>query len=316
MQPRVVVTRRIPEAALQRLEAAGVTVQLLGADAAPSREELIEAVRGAAGLVCLLTDRVDEAVLRSGEPTLRVVANVAVGVDNIDLDAARRQHVVVTNTPGVLDAATADLAILLLLAVRRRLLEGVELLRSGHWRGFALDGSLGTDLEGSTLGLVGYGRIARKVAARAGAFEVEVLHHARTPTGVPGYVSDLDELLERSDAVSLHVPLTPLTEGLLDARRIERIGPKGVLINTARGPVVDEDALCDALESRRLGGAGLDVFVGEPNVSRRLLDCPNVVATPHVGSATNETRAAMAELAVSAVLDVLAGRAPATEVTT
>lgn len=301
---------------LQRLSAHGLEVRYLGDEGAPSHAALVDAVRGAVALVCLLTDRIDSAVLDAGAPTLRVVANVAVGTDNIDLAAARRHQVVVTNTPGVLDAATADLAILLLLGVRRRLLEGVELLRRGQWRGFALDGTLGTDVEGSTLGLVGYGRIARKVAERARSFEMRVLHHARTPTIEPGYVADLDELLERADAVSLHVPLTPLTEGLLDARRIGLIGPAGVLINTARGAVVDEVALCDALEQGRLGGAGLDVFVGEPHVSQRLLACPNLLATPHVGSATAETRAAMAEVAVDSVLDVLDGRVPANVVAT
>jgi glyoxylate reductase len=216
--------------------------------------------------------------------------------------------VTVCNTPGVLDAATADLAIALLLAVCRRLVDGVDRLRRGEWSGFALDGSLGHDLEGARLGLVGFGRIGRKVAVRAGAFGMEVRHHARRPTGAPGYVADLDDLLVQVDAVSLHVPLTPQTRGLLDARRLGLLRPGAVLVNTARGPVVDEAALVAALESGHLGGAGLDVFDDEPIVSARLRGAPNTVLTPHIGSATHETRTAMCAMAVAAVVELLAGR--------
>lgn len=310
MPPRVVVTRRLLAPALDRLAAAGLHVEVLGEDASPDHDVLVDAARGASAIICLLSDRLDDAVFAAGAPTLRVVANVAVGVDNVDVAAADARGIVVTNTPGVLDAATADLAMFLVLAVRRRVLDAMAQLRDGQWRGFALDRSLGNDLAGSTLGLVGYGRIGRRVAARAKAFDMVVLHHARTPTGAPGFVAQLDELLVAADVVSLHLPLTATTRGLLDARRLALIGADGALVNTSRGLVIDEVALCEALETRRLGGAGLDVFATEPDVSHRLLACPNLVATPHIGSATWETRAAMCELAVDAVLDVLAGRRP------
>jgi glyoxylate reductase len=236
---------------------------------------------------------------------LRVVSNVAVGVDNIDIDAAAARGIEVRNTPGVLDAATADLAMALLLAVARGVVSGMDAIRHGEWTGFGLATGLGHDLAGMRLGLVGYGRIARRVAVRADAFEMRVLHHARHDAGVPGFVADLDELLRVSDAVSLHVPLTSATRGLLDARRLALLPAHAIVINTARGPVLDERALVDALVSGRLGGAGLDVFDDEPIVSAALLAAPNVVVTPHIGSATIETRTAMSEKAVDAVLEAL-----------
>lgn len=305
---RVVVTQPLVAHAERRLETVGYDVELLSEDGPPSNEQLCERVRGAVGVVCLLNDKIDEHVLLAGVPTLRVVSNVAVGFDNVDLDAARRLGVTVCNTPGVLDAATADLAMTLLLAVCRRLLDSEAALRRGEWPGFALSSSLGRDLAGMRLGLVGYGRIGRKVGQRAAAFEMQVRHHARHDTGEDGYVADLDELLGTCDAVSLHVPLTAATHHLLDRRRLALLKEGAVVVNTARGPVLDEAALVDALVEGRLGGAGLDVFDDEPNISRGLLEAPNVVLTPHVGSATRETRAAMCDLAVTAVVEVLAGR--------
>lgn len=273
-----------------------------------SHEELLNLVTGADALICSLKSNIDASVFEAAGPTLKVISNVAVGVDNIDLDAAQRSGVIVCNTPGVLDAATADLAMLLLLAVCRRLPESVDLLRSGRWGGFELSSVLGRDLSGMTLGLVGYGGIGHKVADRAQAFGMKVRHHTRHETGEEGHVADLDELLTNSDAVSLHVPLTDETRNLLDARRLDLMVQGAILVNTARGAVVDEEALAVALEWGRLGGAGLDVFTDEPNVNPRLLRAPNVVLTPHVGSATTETRTAMSEMAVRAVIEVLAGR--------
>ena len=307
MVARIVVTQPLLNDTTHRLGDAGVDVDLLSADGPPSHDALCDAVRDAVGLVCLLSDRVDEAVLLAGTPSLRVVSNVAVGVDNVDADVARRLGIVVCNTPGVLDAATADLTMALLLATCRRLVDGVDVIRRGEWSGFALSSSLGRDLARMRLGLVGFGRIGRKVALRASAFEMVVRHHARRPTGVPGYVADLDELLSTSDAVSLHVPLTEATRHLLDERRLALLPPGAVVINTARGPILDEGALVDALVQGRLAGAGLDVFDDEPLVSRRLLDAPNVVLTPHMGSATLETRTAMCRMAIDAVVEVLAG---------
>jgi glyoxylate reductase len=308
MTKRIVVSQPLLFDATDRLLGEGYTVDRVSDDGPPPANELRERVRGAAGLVCLLNDNVDANVLRAGAPTLKVVSNVAVGVDNIDLDEAARLGITVCNTPGVLDAATADLAMALLLAVCRKVVAGSDLLRRGGWTGFALESSLGRDLAGMRLGLVGYGRIARRVEPRARSFEMVVHHHARHDTGLPGYVADLDELLGSSDAVSLHVPLTDETHHLLDAHRLSLLPPGAVVVNTARGAVIDEEALADALGRGQLGGAGLDVFVGEPNVNPRLLVAPNLVLTPHIGSATVETRSSMCEMAVNAVVEVLAGR--------
>jgi glyoxylate reductase len=308
MTARIVVSQPLLFDTTARLVEAGYVVDRVSDDGPPSSDELRARIRGATGLVCLLNDRIDADVLALGAPTLKVVSNVAVGVDNIDVDEAARLGITVCNTPGVLDAATADLTIALLLAVCRKVVAGSDLLRAGEWTGFSLESSLGRDLAGMRLGLVGYGRIARKVEQRARSFEMLVRHHARHDTGLPSYVADLDELLRSSDAVSLHVPLTDETHHLLDARRLSLLDRGAVVVNTARGAVIDEEALVDALEGGRLGGAGLDVFVGEPDVNPRLLAAPNLVLTPHIGSATVETRLAMCEMAVNAVVEVLAGR--------
>jgi len=215
----------------------------------------------------------------------------------------------VCNTPGVLDAATADLAMALLLAVSRRVVEGMDLIRGGGWHGFSFTSALGRDLHGMRLGIVGYGGIGRRVADRARSFEMEVRHCARRPTGEPGFVADLDELVAGSDAISLHVPLTESTRHLLDERRIGLLPRGALVVNTARGPVIEEAALVAALHAGHLGGAGLDVYEDEPNVSAALQAAPNVVLTPHIGSATVATRRAMCERAIDGVLAVLAGRA-------
>jgi glyoxylate reductase len=305
---RIVVTQPLVGGAEQRLIANGFELEQLSEVGPPSPELLRDRVKGSVGIVSFLTDQIDDRVLVAGAPTLRVVSNVAVGFDNIDLVAARRFGITVCNTPGVLDAATADLAMALLLATCRRLLDSAAMLRRGEWSGLSLSSSLGRDLAGMRLGLVGYGRIGRKVATRARAFEMTVRHHARRPTGAEGYVATLDELLAVSDAVSLHVPLTEETRHLLNERRLGLLPRGAVVVNTARGPVLDETALVDGLRSGHLGGAGLDVFDDEPHVSRRLLDAPNVVLTPHVGSATRETRTAMCDMAIDAVVEVLARR--------
>jgi glyoxylate reductase len=305
----VIVTQPLVGDAVERLRHVGLDVAVVSEDGPPSREQLCPALRDASALVCLLSDAIDAGVLACG-PGLRVVSNVAVGVDNIDLDAAHARGIEVRNTPGVLDAATADLAVALLLAVARGVVSGMDAIRRGEWTGFGLATGLGRDLAGMRLGLVGYGRIAKRVAVRARAFQMQVQHHSRRDTGLPGYVAQLDGLLATSDAVSLHVPLTPSTRGLLDARRLALL-PKGALvINTARGAVLDEHALVGALCSGQLGGAGLDVFEDEPNVSAALLAAPNVVLTPHIGSATIETRTAMSRMAVDSVIEVLTGSRP------
>lgn len=234
-------------------------------------------------------------------PDLRLIGNYGVGYDNVDLSACRKRGIAVTNTPGVLDAAVAELTLLLMLACRRRLLVSDRFVRDGLWRaGWSRPERLGHDLAGSTLGLVGFGRIGRQVARLAKAFGMEVVHHRRSG-GIP-----LDELLRTADVISLHVPLTPETENLISGERLTLLRDGATLINTARGAIVDEEALVDELVSGRIS-AGLDVFADEPRVPERLLGLPNVVLTPHIASATHETRAAMTRVLVDNVRAFLDG---------
>ena len=308
---RVLVTRHLPGGGLDPLVAAGHELVRRDHDTPLTPEELVAAVAPVDAVVCLLTDRVDEAVLGAGAAgRLRVVANVAVGYDNIDVVAARRLGVAVCNTPGILDETTADVAVLLALAAARLASTAEADLRAGRWEGWGVTQYLGQDVHGATLGLVGYGRIGRAVARRAAGFGMQVLHHTRHPTGAPGYVAELDRLLAESDIVSLHVPLTADTRHLIGARELAGMRRHAVLVNTARGPVVDEAALADALEAGVIFAAGLDVYEGEPLVHPRLLDAPRTVLLPHIGSASRATRTAMARLAAQGVCDVLAGRTP------
>jgi glyoxylate reductase len=308
---RVLVTRRLTEGGTDPLVAAGHEIVTIPDDVPLTPAELVERAPGYDGIVCLLTDRIDAAVLQAGQGgRLRVVGNAAVGYDNIDVDTAHALGVVVCNTPGVLDATTADLAFLLILTATRGTTEAEDDLRHGRWAGWGFGTHLAHDVHDATLGLVGYGRIGRAVARRAAGFDMEVLHTSRTPTGLPGYVATLDELLERSDIVSLHVPLTESTHHLIGAAELARMKPTAVLVNTARGPVIDESALVDALQAGTLGGAGLDVFEGEPAINPRLLSAPRLTMLPHIGSATVGTRTRMARLACQGVCDVLAGRTP------
>ena len=275
-----------------------------------THEELVETAADVDAIVCLLTDRIDAEVLAAGSPRLKVVANVAVGYDNIDLVAAAAHGIAVCNTPGVLDETTADLAFLLILAATR-LASGAEAdLRAGRWAGWGIEDHLALDVHGATLGLVGYGRIARAVARRAAGFDMTVVHNTRNDTGVKGWVGDLDALLSTSDIVSLHVPLTPETHHLIDARRLALMKTDAVLVNTARGPVVDEEALAVALENGTIFAAGVDVFEREPAVHPRLLAAPRTVLLPHIGSATRATRQRMAQVASEGVRAVLAGETP------
>lgn len=311
----VLVTRHLPDGGLDPLVADDHTL-VRRADDVPYTTEELAAAADVDGILCLLTDRIDETVLRAGAAgRLRVVGNAAVGYDNVDLAAAGRLGIAVCNTPGVLDQTTADLAFLLVLAAARLASEAERDLRAGRWEGWGFMDHLARDVHGGVLGLVGYGRIGREVARRAEGFGMEVLHHTRTSTGFPGYVASLDELLATADAVSLHVPLTEATHHLIGARELALMQPTAVLVNTARGPVVDEEALVDALERGTIFAAGLDVYEGEPTISPRLLAAPRTVLLPHVGSATTETRTRMARLAAQGICDVLAGRAPPNLVT-
>jgi glyoxylate reductase len=254
--------------------------------------------------LAVVAERVDERTLEL-LPSLRVVANYGVGYDDVDVEACARHGVAVTNTPGVLDAATADLAFALVLAVRRRIVEGDRHVRDGRWgSGWAEPSFLGDEVSGATIGIVGFGRIGRAVARRAQAFDMRVLHARRHPDDES---TPLDELLAEADVVSLHVPLTEETRGLIDARRLGLMRDGACLVNTARGAVVDEEALVRELVAGRLR-AGLDVFAHEPRVPRELLDLPNVVLTPHVGSATGATREAMTRVLVDNLLAARVGR--------
>lgn len=258
-------------------------------------------------LVCLLLDRIDAAVLARA-PRLRVVANCAVGIDNIDLPAATARGIPVTNTPGVLTEATAELTIALMFAAARRLGEAEALARSGQWEGWRLDQLLGVQLAGKTLGIVGMGRIGAAVARRAEALGMEVIHAGGAQTV---HRVGVDDLFARADVISLHCPLTPGTRNLVDARRLARCKPTAILVNTARGACVDIGALVDALDAGRLFAAALDVFPDEPRIDPRLVGCRRVVLAPHIGSATTEARTQMAQLCADAVADVLTGRRPA-----
>jgi len=314
---RILVTRQLPDGGLDPLVAAGHEIVQRSDDTPFTPEELRAAVADVDAVICLLTDRIDVAVLDAAAAAgrVKVVANVAVGHDNIDVRAAAERGIAVCNTPGVLDETTADLAFLLILAASRLASEAERDLRADRWPGWAITQYLGQDVHGATLGVVGFGRIGKAVGRRAAGFGMEVLHHTRTDTGLPGWIGDLDELLRVSDVVSLHVPLKPETTHLIDARRLALMKPTAVLVNTARGPVVDEAALAEALHSGALFAAGIDVYEREPEVHPRLLTAPRAVLVPHLGSASVATRTRMAHLACEGALAVLAGETPPNLVT-
>jgi glyoxylate reductase len=317
--PTFAVTNRIPASAVEMLRGAG-EVRLDERETAIPRQDLRELVAGVDAVLTLLHDRVDAELLEAAGPQLRCVANVAVGYDNVDVAVAAERGVVVTNTPEVLDDATADLTWALLLAATRRLAEGDRLVRSGREWSWGMHFMLGSSLRGKLLGIVGLGGIGRRVAERGRAFGMEIAYHSRRPA--PAEVEaalgaermPLERLLEEADVLSLHCPLTPETHHLIGAGELERMKPSAVLVNAARGPVVDERALAEALASGQIAAAGLDVYEHEPRVEPRLLELDNVVLAPHLGSATVETRTAMAELAARNAISVLRGQGPLTPV--
>lgn len=312
---RVLVTRRLPEGGLEPL--AGHDLVGPKPDDSPfTSVELLELAPQVDAIVSLLTDTIDAPLLAAGRAgRLRIVANVAVGYNNIDLAAARALGVHVTNTPGVLDETTADTAFLLILAACRLAHDAEADLRSGRWHGWGINQYLGLDVHGATLGIVGYGRIGRAVARRATGFGMRVLHHSRNDTGEAGYVAALEDLLPQCDILTLHTPLTTETTHLIDARRLTLMPRHAVLVNTARGPVVDEVALAEALHSGALFAAGIDVFEHEPTVHPRLLGAPRTVLLPHIGSGSRATRLCMAQLATTAVATVLRNEIPPNLVT-
>lgn len=314
MKPTVLVTRRLPSSVIARL-AEAFDVDLYTGNTAIMRDELLQRIAGKHALVCLLTDTIDAAVLEAAGPQLKIVANVAVGYNNIDVPACRARGVAVTNTPDVLTNACADFTWALLLAVTRRLGEGERVVRAGAWGGWALDYMLGMELRGKQLGLVGLGRIGRAVAEKAPAFGMTVAYATRTPAGLPGAAHmPLDRLLATSDVVSLHCPMTPETRHLIDQKALAKMKRSAYLINTSRGPVVDEGALAWALKERLIAGAALDVYEKEPEIHPGLMALENVLLIPHLASATTETRTAMADLAASNALAVVNGQPALTPV--
>lgn len=312
---KIFVTRRIPDVGLELLRAAGLTVDSYDRDEPMPRETFLTEV-GTGGYEALLTtlsERIDDELLDEAGESLKIVANFAVGYDNIDVQACTARGVALSNTPGVLSKATADQAMMLMLAVARRVVEGHRLVATGRWAGWAPLQLLGQDLGGRTLGIVGMGRIGREVAKRAQAFDMTVHYHNRSRDtdaehrlGV-AYEADLYALLAASDVISLHCPLTEQTRHLIDQKALETMKPNAILVNTARGEIVDEEALAEALATGKIWGAGLDVFEQEPRVTGRLKDLPNVVLAPHLGSATKATRDAMATLCAEAIVSVLKG---------
>lgn len=309
-RPAVFVARRLPEPVMARLRE---RYQLTDepSDEPPGHERLIVGLREADAAICTLTERMDDETLSAGS-RLRVVANYAVGFNNIDLDAARRRSLIVTNTPDVLTDATADVTWALLLAVARRVTEGHALVQQRLWTGWAPTQFLGMDVTGRTLGIIGLGRIGRAVAERAAGFRMPVVYTARQEV-VPGVPetwrrASLEQVLEQSDFVSLHVPLSEETRHLIDARTLSAMQRSAILINTSRGPVVDEAALAHSLKQGQIAGAGLDVYEREPAIHHALLGLANVVTLPHLGSATMRTRVRMGEICLENIDAVLTGR--------
>jgi lactate dehydrogenase-like 2-hydroxyacid dehydrogenase len=312
-RPKVFITRPLPAQVVERI-AAQCDVKVHPDDAPLPPPQLADACRAVEGLLASGV-RVGGELLEQA-PYLRVIANVGVGYDNIDVAACTRRRIVVTNTPDVVTESTADLAFALLMAVARRLVEGDRYVRQGRWRHWQWELLWGTDLRDKTLGLYGFGRIAQAVARRARGFSLRILYHSpeRAPAAreqeLGALFVDRATLLREADFLSLHVPLTPETHHLIGARDLAMMKPTAFLINTARGKVVDEAALADALRSNRIAGASLDVFEHEPDIHPALLALPNVVLTPHVGTGTSETRLAMAMLAAENLLAALDGRRP------
>ena len=313
-KPKVFATHGLFEDARKILEAA-CDVEYWSEPERPPREEVLRRVKNKEGLICLLTEKVNEELLRNA-PKLRIAANVAVGFDNIDVAACTKRGVVATNTPGVLDETTADFAWTLLMAVARRLGEGEQLARSGNWKGWNLDQLCGADVWGKTLGIVGFGRIGRAVARRAQGFQMKVIYTDAiraaedAEKAVHAEYRDFNALLAESDFISVHVPLLPETRGLFDGPRFFRMKPTAYLINTSRGPVVDEAALVAALEANKIAGAALDVYENEPFIHPGLKR-NNVVLAPHLASASVETRTKMAVMAANNVVALFKGQRPA-----
>lgn len=309
-RPTLYITRLLPQPVLDAIPRQ-YRMLTEPTDGSPTEEELRRGFAEAHAVICTLTDRIDASVL-SHATKLKIIANYAVGYNNIDLPAAAQRGIIVTNTPDVLTDATADLTWALLLALPRRVVEGDAWVRTGHWPGWTPTQMLGADVSGKTLGIIGMGRIGQAVAQRAVGFRMPVIYAGRhsvpSPPGVSWTRRPLDDVLAESDVVSLHVPLTEATRHLIDRRRLGLMKPTAFLINTSRGPVIDEAALMSALETKTIAGAGLDVYEHEPVVPVRLVSLPNVILLPHLGSATLETRVRMGLICLDNIAAVLGGR--------
>ncbi len=314
MNNRILISRHVFPEAIDILEAAG-DLQYNDSSDGLSAEELRAAVRDKQALVCQLTDRIDAALMDAGKE-LRVISNVAVGFDNIDIPAATERGIVVTNTPGVLTDTTADLAFTLMVAAARRICEADRFLRAGRWQQWEIDMMTGHDIHGHTLGIFGLGRIGQGMARRAGGFDMRVIYHdveRATPEQEREWgieFVDRDTLFQDSDFLSIHVPLNEHTRHAVGKDEFALMKPTAVLVNTSRGPVVDEKALADALEQGQIASAGLDVFEAEPLVEPRLLELENIVVVPHIGSASIKTRTRMCTMAAENTAAVLSGQRP------
>ncbi|MCD6370347.1 MAG: D-glycerate dehydrogenase [Thermoplasmata archaeon] len=315
---KVFITRKIPEDGIRILEKEGFDIEIFPEDRIPEKEEIIRGVKDADALISLLTDRIDREVIDSA-PKLKVIGNYAVGYNNIDVDYAKKKGIIVVNTPGVLTDATADLAFALILAATRRVVEGDKFVREGKFKGWAPLLLLGKDVWGATLGIVGAGRIGQAVGHRAKGFNMKIIYYDKfrrenfeKETGAE--FVPLEKLLSQADIITIHVPLTQETYHLIGKREFALMKDGAILVNTSRGEVIDEEALISALKNGKIFSAALDVFENEPDIRKELLDLPNIVLTPHIGSATERTRRKMAEMVCNDVARVLRGEEPINKV--
>ena len=318
--PKVFVTRRIPEIGINMLKEKGYDVEVSDVDGVLPRKVLLEKVKGADAVLSLLTDKINAEFLDAAGPQLKIVANYAVGFDKIDVKALNEKNVIAANTPGVLNESVAEMSITLLLAIAKKVVEADKFMREGKYKGWGPMMFLGNDLAGKTLGLIGLGRIGQVVAQRMSAgFEMKVIYYdiKRNEEAEKKYnleYRDLESLLKDSDFVSIHVPMTPETKHLLGADQFKMMKKTAYLVNTARGPVIDENALVEALKAGLIKGVALDVYENEPAMAEGLKDLPNTILIPHIASATEETRGAMSELAAKNIIAALSGEEPMTPI--
>jgi glyoxylate reductase len=315
MKWKILVTRDLPGNGIELLRQAGAAVEVYPEDQPILRSVLLESVKGADAILSMLSDKINAEVMEAAGPQLKIVSNYAVGYDNIDLAEAKKRRIRVTNTPGVLTDATAELAWALLFSAARNVVAADKFVRDGEWGGWGPKQFLGYQLTGKTLGVIGAGRIGTSFALKSSGFGMKVLYFARRENDVlrdrlGAKLCDLETLLKTSDFISLHLPLTDETRYLLNRKRLNWLKPTAVLVNTARGPIIEEEALAEMLAEGRIGAAGLDVYENEPKVNPNLLALSNVVLLPHVGSGTFTARSTMAQMTAKAILDCLSGLEP------